>query len=282
MKRISATALLLLCLSWASYAQNDDIYGNGRDQRAQNQNTAPNPPAVDNRDANMQQPMDNGQADASQNYNNPDEYVDYDDDSYGTRINRFDNSFYNMGYYSTFYNPYWYNPYWYDPYWGYNPWYPGISVSFGFGPCWYSGWGWNMWLGYPGFGSCWGYQFYAGGWYGHFYGGFWNRYYGGFEGRRFGYGRYVAAGYGPRQTSIGSSIGYRTAANGLRTAGPTNSMGLRTTALAAAPRTGSNGMRTSGMGAGNRASGGGNFQQPMRNNASQGQRFGGNAGRTQQ
>src|SRR6202012_2244759 len=165
--------LLMMGMGIVTYAQTDDIYATGSDQRGV-QDT--------NRHNQNMNPGDNNAPDNYQSYNNSDDYVDYDDDSYSSRINRFDNSFYNMGYYSAFYNPFWYDPYWVDPYWGYNPWFGG-GIAFGYGPYWSSGWGWNAWCGYPGFYSCWNYPFYAGGWYGHFYGGYWNRYYGGLEGR---------------------------------------------------------------------------------------------------
>jgi hypothetical protein len=227
MKRYVLIGLLLAGMGYTGYAQTDDIYATGRDQRGQSDTSAvsSNSRHYDN---NGNQQGDNS-GDNYQSYNNPDDYVDYDDDSYSSRINRFDNSFYNMGYYSTFYNPWWYNRYWVDPMWGYNPWYSGISISFGFGPYWSSGWGWNSWYGYGGFG-CWNYPIYAGGWYGHYYGGYWNGYYAGLEGGRVYRSGYAA--YGPRQTSIGNRVGYRTSAgNGFRMAG-VNQMGLRSSTMA--------------------------------------------------
>jgi hypothetical protein len=171
MKRFLLIGLLLAGIASVSNGQTDDIYATGRDQRGGQ--TDSNQNSVRNNSDQQQNASDNYQS-----YNNPEDYVDYEDDSYSSRINRFDNSFYNMGYYSTFYNPWWYNRYWVDPMWGYNPWYTGVTLSFGFGPYWSSGWGWNSWYGYGGFG-CYNYPYYAGGWYGHRYGGYWNGYYAG-------------------------------------------------------------------------------------------------------
>ena len=253
MKRLVLVGFLLLGSGILSYGQTDDIYATGRDQRGSQ--------PADNHASNQHGP-ESGDMDNYQSYNNPDDYIDYEDDSYSSRINRFDNSFYNMGYYSTFYNPWWYNRYWVDPYWGYNPWTPGISISFGIGPFWYGGWGWNTWYGYPGFYSAWGYPYYAGGWYGGCYGGYWNRYYAGYESGHYYRNGYGA--YGPRQVySMGNRVGNRLGSNGFRTS-QVSQIGLRNTPLAAA------GM---GMRGGSNISG--NQVNQRGANNTQGQRFGG-------
>ena len=164
MKRFLLTSLLLAAMCSVANAQTDDIYATGADQRGAQSAMDSNHNGNSNHRFNNDQ--GNNDPDNYQSYNNADDYVDYDDNSYSSRINRFDNDFYNMGYYSTFYNPFWYDRYWVDPMWGYNPWYSGVSFGFGYGPCWNSGWGWNSWYGYGAFSSCWGYPYYAGGWYG--------------------------------------------------------------------------------------------------------------------
>ena len=262
MKRLVLVGFLLLGSGILSYGQTDDIYATGRDQRGSQ--------PADNHASNQHGP-ESGDMDNYQSYNNPDDYIDYEDDSYSSRINRFDNSFYNMGYYSTFYNPWWYNRYWVDPYWGYNPWTPGISISFGIGPFWYGGWGWNTWYGYPGFYSAWGYPYYAGGWYGGCYGGYWNRYYAGYESGHYYRNGYGA--YGPRQVySMGNRVGNRLGSNGFRTS-QVSQIGLRNTPLAAAGA----GYKTNATGMGMR--GGSNISGNQVNqrgaNNTQGQRFGG-------
>src|ERR1017187_3716790 len=148
MKRIMLIGLLLTGIGAVSYAQTDDIYATGSDQKNARHRTQDNGNSGQQQSNAYTRGGDNPAPDNYQNYNNPDDYVDYDDDSYCSRINRFDNSFYNMGYYSTFYNPFWYNPFWVDPFWGYNPWYGGFGFGFGFGPYWSGGWGWNTWCGY--------------------------------------------------------------------------------------------------------------------------------------
>src|SRR5947207_2541205 len=110
MKRLILIGFLLAGSGALCYAQTDDIYSSGQDQRnrkhaSDNNGTSDNGTSAQNHN-NSNSGGDSYQPDNYQNYNNPDDYVDYDDDSYSSRINRFDNSFYNMGYYSTFYNPF--------------------------------------------------------------------------------------------------------------------------------------------------------------------------------
>ncbi|GAA4461410.1 hypothetical protein GCM10023093_06010 [Nemorincola caseinilytica] len=244
MRRSVLTTLLLAATLQGAYAQTDDIYATGADQsktsakeqrreRRQNeQNTNPDPNRFDSPN-NTQGDDRSYMPDTYQNqgYENGEDYVDYDDDySYSTRINRFDNDFYNMGYYSSFYNPFWYNRYWYDPFWGYNPWRPGISVGFGYGPYWSSAWGWNTWWGYGAWGSYWNYPYYGMGWGnpywgggfygGGYYGNYWNSYYAGFDGGR----SYRTTTYGPRQ-----AVGLRSGGSGVTQyrSSTVNQLGLR-------------------------------------------------------
>ncbi|HXS37419.1 MAG TPA: hypothetical protein VN721_12015, partial [Flavipsychrobacter sp.] len=251
MKRFFLTGILLLGIAqMVSYAQTDDIYSNGSDQQNSGSNRGSNNSNYNNNQNYNNQNNNNQNYNNQQTYqspyqdnnanngnynnnnysnnnnsnNNSDEYVDYNDDnSYSTRIRRFDDPFYNQGYYSSFYNPYWYSPNYVDPYMGWNPWYgPSFGVGIGIGgPYWSSYWGWNTWWGYPGFGSCWGYPLYASPWYGGFYGGFWNGYYAGIYN---GYGGYTgrSVSYGPRYTLNNrySGIGYRSALGYGNNAGP--------------------------------------------------------------
>ena len=220
-------------------AQVDDIYATGAEQRngGKGNSEAVQPGKTGEESATTDRPdsySDNNAPDNYQSYNNGEDYVDYDEGyTYSSRINRFDNSFYNMGYYSAFYNPFWYDPYWYDPYWGYRPWYPSYAYGYGCGPYWSSSWGWNTWYGYGGF-SCWSYPYYAGGWYGNCYNGYWNSYYAGVDGQ---YNNYRSVGYGPRQHSIGNRMGNRMSANGFRASAPINQIGLRTSPLRASEPT---------------------------------------------
>lgn len=213
MKNIIATGLMLLGLGVASAnAQGsnsyDDIYYSPSDAKKEaKENAKTQEEEAARKRANDNNRTYNASFADDDNYdnngNNEDAYIDYDNDDYyySTQINRFNYPFYNRPYYSTFYNPNWYNPFWVDPFWGYNPWRSGFSVSFGSGPYWSSGWGYNTWGGYGGFNSCWNYPYYAGGWGGSswygspYYGGYWNGYYSGL------YNNHGYSGYGNRTVS---------------------------------------------------------------------------------
>lgn len=138
-----------------------------------------------------------------------DAYIDYDDDSYTTRIRRFQYPMYNVGYYGSIYNPYggmysnvgWgiapgvnislgFNSYWGSPYYGYgySPWGMGYGMGFGMGYGMGFGMGYGMGFGYGGFRPGWGNPYYGGGYYG---GG----YYGGGYRPGWGYGGGFENGY---------------------------------------------------------------------------------------
>lgn len=143
-----------------------------------------------------------------------DSYIDYDDDSYTTRMRRFYYPMAGAGYWGSVYSPYWYDPFWSDPFYGWGGWYrPGFSIGFGIGPYWNSCWGLSAWYGFGGF-SYWGYPAYGYGWGGGFYGwgagygGYWNGYYAGlYDGGRYNsYRRGV--NYGPR-----GNVGIRSVGN---------------------------------------------------------------------
>jgi len=143
-----------------------------------------------------------------------DSYIDYDDDSYTTRIRRFQYPMSNVGYYGSIYNPYWgggmysnmgwgmtpgisinigYNSFWGNPYgfysgFGYNPYY-----GMGYSP-WGMGFGMGYGMGYGGYRpGIWGNPYYGGGYYGGGYGYGYNR--PGFEN---GYNNAPRYNYGPR------------------------------------------------------------------------------------
>ena len=99
MKRFLLTGLLLAAIGGVANAQTDDIYATGADQRgSQSALDSSHNNANNNRRFNNAQ--DNNDPDNYQSFNNADDYVDYEDNSYSSRINRFDNDFYNMGYYA--------------------------------------------------------------------------------------------------------------------------------------------------------------------------------------
>lgn len=131
-------------------------------------------------------------------------YIDYDDDSYATRMRRFSSPMVGVGYFGSIYSPYYYDPFYMNPFVGWGSWYrPGFSISFGVGPYWSNCWGTSMWYGYPSFG--WGPSFYSPWGYGMGYGGFggygmgfWDGYYAGYYN---GYGNsYRNNRYHPRNT----------------------------------------------------------------------------------
>lgn len=242
MRRLLITGLFLAGMLQGAFAQTDDIYSTGSEQskeEAQQRKREKRNRNTNNTDdayRNQYDESSNNQNNIPDNYQgggDGEEYVDYDDDySYSTRMNRFDNDFYNMGYYSMFYNPGWYNRYWYDPYWGYNPWRPGIGVGIGVGlggPYWSSAWGWNSWYGYGAWGSYWNYPvfyspyYYGGGYCGwNNYGGSWNGYYNGFDG-----GRRSNYTYGPRSYRPSQGYSYRGGAAAPTRSANVSQLGLR-------------------------------------------------------
>lgn len=142
--------------------------------------------------------------------NGDDAYIDYDDDSYTSRIRRFYYPMSGIGYWGSVYSPFWYDPFYNNPYYGWGGWYtPGFSIGFGWGggPYWNNCWGMNTWFGYGGFGS-WYYPYwggYYGGWGGGYGAGYWNGYYAGlYDGGRYNpvYGR-GTVNYGPRGSRNG-------------------------------------------------------------------------------
>lgn len=238
MKRLIFACFVMTLFSAATvFAQNngytDDVYYNGsqaqqdakaeakkqkKQQKAQQGDAAYyNSSGTDNGNYND----GNAQVYNDSYGNSDDSYIDYDDDSYTSRIRRFYYPMYNTGYWGSVYSPFWYDPFYSNPYYGWGGWYtPGFSIGFGWGsgPYWNNCWGMNTWYGYGMFNS-WYYPYggygYGGGWgYG---GGYWNGYYAGmYDAGRYnnGYGR-GAVNYGPR----GSRNGLTTVGNYGRSAG---------------------------------------------------------------
>ncbi|RYZ30584.1 MAG: hypothetical protein EOP49_39750, partial [Sphingobacteriales bacterium] len=237
MKQLLFIGLMLLGIgqtaSFAQQGNTDDIYFNSSDLEKQKQEDRKRAEKErlarqNNEDQYASSGNDFGDRDDDgyQSYNKSydnDGYIDYDNEDYyySTRIRRFNQPFYNMGYFSTFQNPFWYNPYWYDPYWGYSWWNrPTVSIMIGGGPYWSSYWGWHNWYGYGGFGSYWNYPVYASWYGGNYYNGFWNGYYAGLYDNGYGGGYGNGGGrtvtYGPRNSSNFSYNAGARNANGIR------------------------------------------------------------------
>lgn len=256
MKRLLSAGLVMALFSGSTaFAQSnggyvDDVYYNGtqaqQDAKAEakkqkkQQQTSPNDAEYYNSSTGNNDGYNtDGNARAhNNNYSNGDDsYIDYDDDSYTTRIRRFQYPMYNTGYWGSVYSPSWYDPFYSNPYYGWGGWYtPGFSIGFGWGggPYWNNCWGMNTWYGYGMFNSWYAPYGGYGGW-GGYGGGYWNGYYAGlYDGGRYnnngyGYGR-GAVNYGPRGsrnglTSVGSygrSSGMRSVNNGTNMASPMN------------------------------------------------------------
>jgi len=162
--------------------------------------------------------------------NGDDTYIDYDDDSYTSRIRRFQYPMSNVGYWGSVYSPYFYDPFYSNPFYSWGGWYtPGFSMGFGFGggPYWNNCWGMNTWFGYGMFNN-WYYPYGGFGGWGGYGGGYWNGYYAGlydgglYNGNRYGNGR-GAVNYGPRGSRNGAtSLGSYGRSTGMRSTG--NSM----------------------------------------------------------
>lgn len=181
MKHLLITGLALALSGSAALAQYaDDPYSNNNSGTQTNQNSS-SQRYQQNRDYN-----DNGDTYNSNNQNGDDYndgYIDYDDDSYTTRMRRFDGMYLGYNYWSPVYSPYWAMPVYLDP-WYYSPFRPSFSINFGYSwgsPYWNSGWGMSNWYGYNSF-NCWNNPY--------SYGGY------GYGGYGFGYGGYYGYGYG--------------------------------------------------------------------------------------
>lgn len=221
MKRLILASLGWAVLAGPAFAQNnggyvDDVYYNGsmaqqdakteakKQKKQQNQqgNTEYYNSSSNYRDSYDEQAYRN-------DYYEEESYIDYDDDSYTSRIRRFQYPMAGVGYWGGIYSPFWNSPFYANPFYGWGGWYtPGFSISMGWGggPYWNNFWGMNAWYGYGGFNS-WYMPFGGWGW-GGYGAGFWNGYYAGWHDAGFyggGYGR--PAVYGPRGGRTGMSVG---------------------------------------------------------------------------
>lgn len=209
MKRFLLASLTLAFFAAPSFAQTtyqDDVYYSGsqaqKDAQLQKQaqkNANQNNNSYNSSGDNYYGEND-GQNQIQNGYDYQDNYIDYDDDSYTTRIRRFYYPIPQVGYWGSVYSPYWMDPFYANPY--YNGWYsPGISFSFGFGngPYWNNYWGMNTWYGYGGFSSWYNpYSFYGYG-FGSYYMGYWNGYYSGmYDGGYLNNNYTRTLNYGPR------------------------------------------------------------------------------------
>jgi len=217
MKRLIFAGLVLtLCSGSGAFAQSnggyvDDVYYNGSQAQKDAKSDAKKQKQRDQQDNaehyNSSTGYDDGYntgGDArvyNSSYSDGDDtYIDYDDDSYTSRIRRFYYPMYNVGYWGSVYSPFWYDPFYYNPYYGWGGWYtPGFSmgIGWGFGPYWNNCWGINTWFGYGMFNS-WYYPYGGWGWgWGGYGAGYWNGYYAGlYDGGR--YSIRNVANYGPR------------------------------------------------------------------------------------
>lgn len=205
MKRLFALSLAVMLFASIAKAQNssyvDDRYYSGSEAEQDANTSAKQNKNQQNGTAVQQYDASSGYYDDNNGNVSDDGYIDYDDDSYTTRINRF---YYPMGmsYWGSVYSPYYNDPFWYNPYYSWGGFYPGLSMSFGFGgPYWSSCWAYNAWYGYGGF-----YPYYAWGGYPYNYGGsygldYWNGYYDGFYANNYYHNNYYGLGntvYGAR------------------------------------------------------------------------------------
>ncbi|MFA6059691.1 MAG: hypothetical protein WC756_15905 [Taibaiella sp.] len=237
MKRLLFAGLVMALFSGsAAFAQNnggyvDDVYYNGsqaqqdakaeaKKQKKQKQQNSDDAEYYNSSTGSNDGYNTDGNAQVyNDSYSNGDDsYIDYDDDSYTSRIRRFQYPMYSVGYWGSVYSPFWYDPFYSNPYYSWGGWYtPGFSIGFGWGggPYWNNCWGMNTWYGYGMFNSWYGGY---GGW-GGYGGGYWNGYYAGiYDGARYnnGYGR-GAVNYGPRGSRTGfTSVGSYGRSSGMR------------------------------------------------------------------
>lgn len=206
---VSSLVLVLLsaCTSQKVGTYTDDVYANPKQDRIEEARLA----AIQKQEREVREKRVNdslstvqkAKDDANPYYKDRDfKYDDYYDYEYATRIKRFDNQIYGLGYYDNYYtNSYWYsgNPYNYgvSVYNGYSWWGPSYN-SYSYYPSvtFYSNWGWGSSPYYGGGYGCYnpyynpyssaymqgyynGYnQGFNNGWYGYPYYGYGSPYYG--------------------------------------------------------------------------------------------------------
>lgn len=230
MKRLIFASLVMALFSGTTaFAQNnggyvDDVYYNAsqaeqdakadaKKQKKQQQSQQENAEYYNSSAGSDNSNSYDGNAQVYNDYQNDDSYIDYDDDSYTTRIRRFNYPMMGMGYWGGVYSPFWNSPFYSNPYYGWGNWYtPGFSIGFGWGggPYWNNNWGMNTWYGYGGFNSWYSPFGGYGGW-GGYGGGYWNGYYAGLYDGGYGNG-YNNGGYGRGRTSAYGPRGMRSGA----------------------------------------------------------------------
>ena len=216
---------LLICLvnGLLALGQNngydDDIYYSSKDAKTMaaakkkqqdNSNTSSPQDQNNNSDGSVQNQAggnnNNSNSNTGNGYKNDTfDYDDYYDYAYATRLRRFHNPCYNLGYYDNYYT----NSYWYD----YNPYHYGVSIYMGYnwwGPTYsiYSYYPSYSWGGYYGSSwynnpyQSWGYGGYGyGGYHNGYSDGYWNGYNAGAHNNYY-YNSYDNNShyYGPRKT----------------------------------------------------------------------------------
>lgn len=198
MKRLLFTGLVLALTSGSiALAQNngyvDDVYYTGSKAQEDAKKDAKKQAERQQENSSYYNSSD-GSYYTDEQYGNA--YIDYDDDSYTNRLNRFYRPVTGMGYWGSLYSPYFYDPFFYNPYYGWGGFYsPGISFGWGMGGGYWGGsWGMSPWYGWGGYYPSYGY-----GW-GGYGNGYWNGYHDGYYGNN---SRYY--NYGPRGRRSGNN-----------------------------------------------------------------------------
>lgn len=212
MKKVIAiagvTAILLSgCSTLKKSRYNDDVYADPKEEKLEREKLAREQKKKAEEEAKKQAEelaAQKAKDDANPAYKTPsyskDDYYDYE---YASRIRRFNNPVYGLGYYDNYYtNYYWYNhnPAYYGTsiYTSYNWWGPSYYMGYGsnYGPSYGCGMNYNWGYGYPNYGygyNPYGYGYnpywsgyyngynhgYYNGWYGYPYGGGYSPYYNG-------------------------------------------------------------------------------------------------------
>lgn len=189
------------CSNLKRTTYNDDVYVDPKEEKLERERLAAEKKKqqeVEERKRQEELAAQKAKDDANPAYKDPvydkDDYYDY---QYASRLRRFNNPVYGLGYYDDYYtNYYWYNgnPAYYGTsiYTSYNWW--GPSFGYGsYGPSWGFGVGYNW--GYPyGYSPYYGYNPYGYGYDPYGYNAYWNGYYNGFYSGLYGYNPY---GYNP-------------------------------------------------------------------------------------
>jgi hypothetical protein len=211
----------------------DDVYASPSEERLERQRIAAEKKKQEEEEARKdaeEAAAQKAKEDANPYYKTPeydkDDYYDYE---YASRIRRFSEPVYGLGYYDNYYtNSYWYNGnpacYGTSIYNSYNYWGPSYGCSPYYGNGWSVSIGYNYGYGYPyGYGSPYGYNpyynnAYMNGYYNGFNNGYNNGYYNGMYGYPYGYnyGSPYGGGWG-YYNSYDVNSGYGKVTNAPRT-----------------------------------------------------------------